>query len=157
MPQGRLNPSWRGEALRIELLSVQAQAQVLASAPKHERRGTARFSLEEAATPTRLAAARATIPLATLDAILALQGEEHPAERRRRHAKRGRDILDALDGLKAAILGGRVAPADLRRVLAKLRQDIGPSGDPGLDRIMAEIELRAEVEIAKLAALGLEP
>jgi hypothetical protein len=142
--------------LRIELLSVQAQAQVLASAPKHERRGTARFSLDETATPARTATARAAIPLATLDAILALQGEDHPAERRRRHAKRGRDILDALDALKAAILGGQVAPSDLRRVAARLRNDIGPSGDPGLDRIMAEIELRAEVELAKLAAAGLK-
>jgi hypothetical protein len=129
--------------LRIDPQAVQAQAQVLAATSKPQRRVNARFSLDETA-----------IPLATLDAILALQGEENPAEHRRRHAKRGRDILDALDALKAAILAGRIAPSDLRRVVSRLRQNIGPSGDPGLDQIMAEIELRAEVELAKLAVAG---
>jgi hypothetical protein len=140
--------------LRIDPQAVQAQAQVLAATSKPQRRVNARFSLDETATPARTSAARAAIPLATLDAILALQGEENPAEHRRRHAKRGRDILDALDALKAAILAGRIAPSDLRRVVSRLRQNIGPSGDPGLDQIMAEIELRAEVELAKLAVAG---
>jgi hypothetical protein len=140
--------------LRIDPQAVQAQAQVLAATSKPQRRVNARFSLDETATPARTSAARAAIPLATLDAILALQGEENPTERRRRHAKRGRDILDALDALKAAILAGRIAPSDLRKVVSRLRQNIGPSGDPGLDQIMAEIELRAEVELAKLAVAG---
>jgi Class II flagellar assembly regulator len=140
--------------LRIDPQAVQAQAQVLAATSKPQRRVNARFSLDETTTPARTSAARAAIPLATLDAILALQGEENPTERRRRHAKRGRDILDALDALKAAILAGRIAPSDLRKVVSRLRQNIGPSGDPGLDQIMAEIELRAEVELAKLAVAG---
>ncbi|HEY0354182.1 MAG TPA: flagellar assembly protein FliX [Enterovirga sp.] len=143
--------------MRIDPQAVQAQAQVLAATSKPQRRATARFSLDDTPAPARTSAARAAIPLATLDAILALQGEDYPAERRRRHAKRGRDILDALDALKAAILAGRIAPSDLRRVVSRLRQDIGPSGDPALDQIMAEIELRAEVELAKLAAAGLKP
>jgi hypothetical protein len=141
--------------LRIDLTTAQVQAAVFPSTQRRERTGS-RFSLDTAREAARPSIARAAIPLATMDAILALQGEEdHPGERRRRHAKRGRDILDALDALKAAILGGRVSPADLRRVTARLRENLGSSGDPGLDRIMGEIELRAEVELAKLAAAGL--
>ena len=146
-----------GDALRIDPSTAQVQA--LASAPVSQRRERvgARFSLDIARDNVRSSIARAAISLGTMDAVLALQGEqEDPAERRRRKtAKRGTDILDALDGLKAALLGGRVAPADLRRVVTRLRDGFAPSGDPGLDRIMAEIELRAEVELAKLAVAGI--
>jgi hypothetical protein len=142
-------------ALRIDQSTAQIQV-AAAAVPRRERAG-ARFSLDTARQPTRSSAARATIPLATMDAILALQGEEENAsDKRRRHARRGRDILDALDGLKAALLGGRVGAADIQRIVTTLRGSFGPSGDPGLDSVMAQIELRAEVELAKLAAAGLK-
>jgi hypothetical protein len=134
---------------------AQVQATTAASIQRRDRNG-ARFSLEATRQPARSAVARAAIPLANMDAILALQGEEENGrDRRRRHARRGSDILDALDGLKAALLGGRVAPADVHRILAVLRAGFGPSGDPGLDAVVAQIELRAEVELAKLAAAGM--
>ncbi|WP_331311847.1 flagellar assembly protein FliX [Methylobacterium oryzae] len=71
-------------------------------------------------------------------------------ERRRRSAQRGQDLLDGLDRLKAALLGGRVAPQDLRAIAGRLNERAGLSGDPRLDGLMAEIELRAAVELAKL-------
>ena len=45
-----------------------------------------------------------------IDALIALQGQDEPAERRRRAVKRGRIALDALDELKIEVLGGRWAP-----------------------------------------------
>jgi hypothetical protein len=143
--------------LRIHLSTAQVQASATAQASQRRERVGPRFVLESARETLRSSVARAAIPLGNMDAILALQGEEEDAggRRRRKSAKRGTDILDALDGLKVAILGGKVAPADISRILARLRENFGPSGDPRLDGIMAEIELRAEVELAKLAASGI--
>lgn len=110
------------------------------------------FSLEAASSPpTNANAPAAAASLAGLDAVLLLQAEsETPQERRRRSAKRGQDLLDGLDRLKAALLGGRVAPQELRAIAGRLAERSGSSGDPRLDTIMAEIELRAAVELAKL-------
>lgn len=97
---------------------------------------------------------KAATTLTGLDAVLLLQGEaETPQERRRRSAKRGNDLLDGLDRLKAAILGGRVATQELRTIAGRLADRSGSSGDPRLDGLVADIELRAAVELAKLEVL----
>lgn len=111
------------------------------------------FSLADSDEP---AAARSTTAAATLtglDTVLALQGgEEQPQERRRRRAQRGHDLLDGLDRLKAALLTGRVATGELQAIAGRLAERAGTSGDPRLDGLIADIELRAAVEIAKLRA-----
>ena len=82
--------------------------------------------------------------------MIALQGEDEPVERRRRAVARGRTALDALDELKAEVLSGELSPATLRR-LKTISEDIkDTSGDPGLDGLLSEIELRVQVELAKL-------
>lgn len=100
------------------------------------------------------AASTAGIPassLAGLDAILTLQGEsDTPTERRRRSAQRGHDLLDGLDRLKASLLSGRVSTRDLQAIAGRLSDRAGLSGDPRLDGLVADIELRAAVELAKL-------
>ena len=93
--------------------------------------------------------------LASLDAILTLQAMDEPGERKRRSARRGRDLLDSLDLLKAGLLSGTVSTAELARIASGLRTGAGPSGDPGLDGVVAEIELRAKVELAKLGRADL--
>ncbi|MDP4022617.1 flagellar assembly protein FliX [Methylobacterium sp. NEAU 140] len=109
------------------------------------------FRLGAALETAGSAAPAAAATLAGLDAVLLLQAEaDTPEERRRRTARRGHDLLDGLDRLKAALLGGRVAASDLRAVAGRLAERAGSSGDPRLDGLMAEIELRAAVELAKL-------
>jgi hypothetical protein len=87
-----------------------------------------------------------------IDVLLALQGLEDATERRRRAVKRGRTALDALDELKIGLLRGSLD----RATLAKLRSAAGElkegSGDANLDSVLAEIELRVEVELAKAGA-----
>ncbi|MGT2487077.1 flagellar assembly protein FliX [Methylobacterium oryzae CBMB20] len=122
------------------------------SRPPGSPRAAQRFSLGAApSSPTSAGAPAAAATLAGLDAVLLLQAEaDTPQERRRRSAQRGQDLLDGLDRLKAALLGGRVAPQDLRAIAGRLNERAGLSGDPRLDGLMAEIELRAAVELAKL-------
>ena len=90
-----------------------------------------------------------TAPTTSLDALLALQGETHDPRRPARQARRGRAVLDALDALMRANLMGE-APHAPRLMLIKLQSEIEFTGDPRLDAILAEIDLRAAVELAKL-------
>lgn len=123
-----------------------------ASIGAHARRaaGARGFALAGEAPAAKTASAGAAAPLASLDALLAVQGEGDPAERRRRSVKRGHDLLDTLDRLKAALLSDRVATADLQRLAAQLAERRDLSGDPRLDDLVSHIELRAKVELAKL-------
>ena len=86
-----------------------------------------------------------------IDALLVLQGTTDPRDARRRAARRGLDLLDALDGLKAGLIAGRVTPGALSRIRRAVGEAGGATGDPGLDDVLAQVSLRAEVELAKLA------
>jgi hypothetical protein len=81
---------------------------------------------------------------------MALQGVEEPGERRRRAVARGRTALDALDALKIGLLSGEFDAATVARLKAAVAGLKDGSGDPLLDGVLAEIELRVEVELAKM-------
>jgi hypothetical protein len=82
--------------------------------------------------------------------LLALQGQDDPAERRQRAVKRGRLALDTLDALKVEVLSGTLGPSMLQRLKSATADLRDASGDAGLDAVLAEIELRVVVEIAKM-------
>jgi hypothetical protein len=99
--------------------------------------------------PARVAATSAASAVTPLDAIIALQADDPGAQRRARQARRGRDVLDALEKLERGLLVGR-APGTLRAELENLQNAASPTGEPGLDEILREIDTRLVVEIAKL-------
>ena len=108
------------------------------------------FSLPEAATTSESRAALAPKAAANIDALLALQGiEEDPTERRKRSVQRGRGALDVLDDLKLGLLSGSLNAATVSRLRDAAANLKSSSGDPGLDAVLSEIELRVEVELAK--------
>ena len=105
-------------------------------------------SESSAAPETR--AASAPKAMANIDALLALQGiEEDPTERRKRSVQRGRGALDVLDDLKIGLLSGNFDASTVSRLRDAAANLKSSSGDPGLDAVLSEIELRVEVELAK--------
>ena len=80
---------------------------------------------------------------------MALQGVEDAAERRKKAVKRGRTALDVLDDLKLGLLSGKLDGRMVQRLKDAAAELKAQSGDPGLDSVLAEIELRVEVELAK--------
>jgi hypothetical protein len=84
-----------------------------------------------------------------IDMLIALQGMEGPLERRQRGVKRGRSALDVLDELKIGLLGDTLDHSVLLRLKASAAGLKEESGDPGLDAVLSEIDLRVEVELAK--------
>ena len=85
-----------------------------------------------------------------IDALLALQGVDDASERRRRSVARGRNALDVLEDLKLAVLSGTLDSSALGRLKAAVVGLNEPSGDRNLDAVLGEIELRVEVELAKI-------
>ena len=114
-----------------------------------KRTSSTGFSLPDAATA---AETRSTAPpkaAGNIDALLALQGVEDPIERRKRSVQRGRGALDVLDDLKLGLLSGNFDASTVNRLRAAAANLKSSSGDPGLDAVLSEIELRVEVELAK--------
>jgi hypothetical protein len=133
-------------------MRIQGTAAALApaSSPTARRSASGTFSLEGESAARSTNATSGTRTIGGIDTLLALQGVEQPGERRRKAVKRGRSALDALDALKLGLLSGTFdtgALARLKSVTAGLAE---PSGDPALDTVLAEIELRAQVELAKI-------
>jgi hypothetical protein len=87
--------------------------------------------------------------LGGIDALIALQGVEDPVERRRRAVKHGRRALDALDELKLGLLGGTLDQATMLRLKSVSGDLQDGSGDDRIDQVLAEIDLRVAVELAK--------
>jgi hypothetical protein len=88
-------------------------------------------------------------PMGALDSVLALQTIGFDPHRRGRQVRRGARTLDALEALARAHLDG-AAPNAERLMLVALQKDVEQTGDPGLDSVMDEIDVRAAVELAKL-------
>ena len=108
------------------------------------------FALPDATAMPETRASTAPKAAANIDALLALQGiEEDPVERRRRSVQRGRGALDVLDDLKIGLLSGNFDASTVSRLRDAAANLKSTSGDPGLDAVLSEIELRVEVELAK--------
>jgi len=122
----------------------------LATSPAAARRsGGGTFSVSEQASPRNSTAAGALRSVSTVDALMAMQGIEDPTERRKRGVAKGRGALDVLDKLKIGLLDGSVDGPTLARLKVAADGLTETTGDPELDGILGEIDLRVAVELAK--------
>jgi len=118
-------------------------------APSARRVGGSGFSLPDATETPETRAAGAPKAVGNIDALLAMQGVEDVTERRKRAVRRGRSALDILDQLKLSLIGGTLTDATVARLRDAAADLKASSGDPGLDAVLAEIDLRVAVELAK--------
>ena len=65
-------------------------------------------------------------------------------------AHAGEHAPEDLKSLKIGLLSGNLDTAALARLKSVSAGLTEPTGDPGLDTVMAEIALRVEVELAKI-------
>lgn len=114
------------------------------------RSGSEGFVLSEEEAATGPAATTGVRSVGGIDALMALQGVDTATERRRRAVARGRTALDALDALKIGLLSGECDAGTVARLRSSMSGFNDGSGDPVLDGVLAEIELRVEVELAKM-------
>jgi len=119
-------------------------------ASQARRTSSGTFVLPDTSSAQETRSAAAPKAATSLDGLLALQGiEEDPIERRKRSVARGRTALDVLDDLKMGLLSGNLDASTVMRLRDAAANLKSSSGDPGLDSVLSEIELRVEVELAK--------
>ncbi len=133
-------------------MKIESNGPIRSTTGQAARRGAAapagRFSIDTGASTTG-AALSGTAPLASVSALLALQGAEDATQGRSRGLNRGRSLLDRLDEIRLGLLTEGIPRHTLRALAAELRRTRGEGTDPKLDDVIAEIELRALVELAK--------
>ena len=89
-------------------------------------------------------------PIAALDSILTLQGMEDTTDGRSKGLKRGEQLLDMLDQVRDGLLAGGIPRVTLNRLANAVTRRQDGFADPKLQGVLDEIELRANVELAKL-------
>jgi hypothetical protein len=82
--------------------------------------------------------------------LLALQEVDDSLNGRAKARQRAADILDELDGLRDALLAGTLSRDTIVRLAQLVRSQRPEVSDQRLKDVLDEIELRAEVELAKL-------
>lgn len=87
--------------------------------------------------------------IGSVQMLVAMSATTPAAERKHKAARTAAKGLDALDKLQRALAMGRAdaLPMEALRLWAEQRE---PSGEPELDALIDQIDLRVRVEIAKL-------
>ncbi|MCW5750072.1 MAG: flagellar assembly protein FliX [Alphaproteobacteria bacterium] len=106
----------------------------------------ARHLVDDAAAPGASAPAR---PVQAVNPLLALQEVPDALHARKRAVRRGQELLERLDSLRHALLTGRLTDEILRRLADEVTRERPLVSDPGLQQVLDEIEIRAQVELAK--------
>jgi len=93
-----------------------------------------------------------TTPLSAADAIFAAQmvGEEEEKEIRKKQLERGKTLLEKLEEIRDGLLLGYISKEQLLATMKFVRESKVEAQDERLNEIIEEIELRVEVELAKL-------
>lgn len=102
---------------------------------------------EETRAPARAPGGAA---IAAVTTLIALQEAPDALVGRAKAARRGRDMLDLLDELRAGLLAEGVSRATLLRLAGLADAEREDFADPQLTVVLDEIDLRVRVELAKL-------
>lgn len=95
---------------------------------------------------------QATAAMTSADAIFAAQMVQDEEERqiRQKLVKKGNMLLKNLEEIREGLLVGEIPKEKLIEISRFVKEKDIQSSDPKLQEIMQEIELRVEVELAKL-------
>ena len=125
------------------------RASAVKRAGKSDGAAAARFAKlmhEDVSGPSGVASAN---PVTAVDSLLALQEVDDATARASKGKKRAQDLLDSLDELRHGLLAGTI-PREKLHALAKMAQSRRAQvDDPRLAELLDEIDLRAQVELAK--------
>ncbi|WP_020401015.1 flagellar assembly protein FliX [Kordiimonas gwangyangensis] len=107
-------------------------------------------ALDDSAPAQGPARAAAASPLAPVNSLLSLQEVPDSTHSRSKGLKRAEEMLDILEEVRKGLLLGSIPITKLRGLADLARNQRGKTEDAKLNAVLADIELRAEVELAKL-------
>ncbi|WP_374764508.1 flagellar assembly protein FliX [Yunchengibacter salinarum] len=93
---------------------------------------------------------QASQPLSSVGGLIGLQEVGTASDGRSKGLQRAEDMLDMLEEVRKGLLLGAIPEGRLRILADMARNQQGRSDDSRLNEILGDIELRAEVELAKL-------
>lgn len=110
----------------------------------------------EAPAFPRLGSAETAVPVhvtgkTLLAPSLTLFLDEEPKQKRRRDATKARRLLDGLDSVRRALVGGNLSNSQLDQLAGELSSAERPI-DPDMAALFDEIAVRVAVEVAKREA-----
>lgn len=122
------------------------------SSKAKNKSGSGMFTLQTDSTGENAApkAAVAAHYISSVDSLIALQGSDDYRGARKAATERADALLDILSDVRLRLLEGALPLHDLQRLKATLQRARANTGDGQLESILNEIELRAQVEMAKL-------
>ena len=91
--------------------------------------------------------------ITSVDSLLALQEVDDASDRPAKARQRADEILDRLDKVRHGLLAGAFSRNDLKSLARLVRIEKLEVNDPKLTEILDQIELRAEIELAKYSTL----
>ncbi len=112
--------------------------------------GQARFTLVDDAAES-VPTVSGVSPIASVDALLAVQEVGMPGNGQQHSTARGQRLLDHLDEIRMGLLRGGIARGTLVELARELDVARAQVNDPRLAEVLDEIDLRARVELAKFA------
>jgi hypothetical protein len=118
--------------------------------PSAAKSGEFARHLDDAAQAGVAGGVSAGVGVGGVAGLLSVQASEDALGAPRRAIVRATTLLDRLDELRHGLLMGALSPAqlaDLARIVRVSRERIT---DPGLQAVLDDIDLRAQVELAKL-------
>ena len=114
-------------------------------------RGGADFRTFVSEDPAPVAAGVSNVQAtAALDAVLFAQQADPDQINRERASRRGNTLLDRLDDIRIGLLNGAIPRNRLSQLATMVRTERASVMDPKLVAVLDEIDLRAQVELAKL-------
>jgi len=87
--------------------------------------------------------------LGAINGVLNLQEVDDALSKEAKGKLRAEDLLDKLDDLKVDILCGSISITKLKHISKVVNDNKEETSDPKLNQILDEIDLRAQVELAK--------
>ena len=98
------------------------------------------------------AATAAPQSMTSVNSLLAVQSVEDPTEKaaRKRRTIRADSILDELDGLHMAVLNNSISLNHMMKLADVVSTHKEKINDPQMNALLEEIDLRAQVELAKM-------
>ena len=88
-------------------------------------------------------------PVTAVDGLLTLQEVDDAAARASAGKRRAQDLLEGLDDIRHSLLTGGLSRDKLMTLAKHVQSRRAQVDDPRLGEILDEIDLRAQVELAK--------
>ena len=88
--------------------------------------------------------------VSAVTAVMAVQEVDPDGSGQGQAMRRGQEMLDRLDELRLGLIEGRLAPDRIEALLKLVQERRETVQDPRLKEILDDIDLRAQVELAKL-------